>query len=58
MVWEVEGERRRFLSDILIHDSSQVTMEPIEAGVKAERRGRPEIVLLVMHGYTLFDVRE
>jgi hypothetical protein len=32
-------------------------MKPLEAGVKAEQRGRPEIVVLVMHNCTLFDVR-
>ena len=31
-------------------------MKPIEAGVKAEQRGRPEIVVLVMHECTLFGV--
>jgi hypothetical protein len=32
-------------------------MKPIKAGVKAEQRGRPEIVVLVMRECALFDVK-
>lgn len=59
MVRIAQDEHRRFLSDDFVpwvHDLSQ-GMKPFEAGVKAEQRGRPEIVVLVMRECTLSDVR-
>lgn len=56
MALEIQNEHRTFLSDDFVYDLSQ-TMKPVEAGVKTEQRGRPEIVVLVMHECTLFDVR-
>ena len=55
-VREVQDEHRSFLSDVFVKGLSQA-MEPIEAGVKAEQRGRPEIVVLVRYECTLLEVR-
>ena len=55
-LWRVRHEHQITLSDVLVYNSSR-EMNPIEAGVKAGQRGRPEIVALVMHECTLFDVK-